>query len=111
MPAGALIDHIHDAESIAGSVDVDAAARAYESAELAFDDAAQQEHADYGRWQRSLAIATAARAYEAAELTFGEAAQQERAHYDRWQKSFGASEVARDEADRAWRAYRSAVAG
>jgi hypothetical protein len=56
-------------------------------------------------------VDAAARAYEAAELAFDEAAQNERAQYERWQESFGASEVARDEADRAWRHYRSAVAG
>jgi hypothetical protein len=53
----------------------------------------------------------AARAYEAAELAFDDAARIERAQYERWQESFGASEVARDEADRAWRAYRSTVGG
>jgi len=56
-------------------------------------------------------VAAAARAYEAAELAFDEAATAERVQYERWQESFGASEVARDEADRAWRAYRAAVAG
>ena len=53
----------------------------------------------------------AARAYEAAELAFDEAAEAERAQYERWQESFGASQVARSEADQAWRAYRTAVAG
>lgn len=53
----------------------------------------------------------AARAYEAAELAFDEAASAERAQFERWQESLGASDVARDEADRAWRRYRSAVAG
>jgi hypothetical protein len=56
-------------------------------------------------------VEAAARAYEAAELAFDEASRAERAQYDRWQESFGASEVARDEADPAWRRYRSAVAG
>ena len=56
-------------------------------------------------------VAAAARVYEAAELAFDEAAQAERAQYERWQESFGASEVARDEADLAWRRYRAAVAG
>ena len=60
---------------------------------------------------RVVDVETAARAYEVAELAFDEAAQAERAQYDRWQESFGASEVARDEADRAWRAYRAAVGG
>ena len=53
----------------------------------------------------------AARAYESAELAFSEAVEAEQAQYVRWQESFGASEVARDEADRAWRRYRAAVAG
>jgi hypothetical protein len=53
----------------------------------------------------------AARVYEAAELAFDEAAEAERAQYERWQDSFGASQVARAEADRAWRAYRAAVTG
>jgi len=52
-----------------------------------------------------------ARAYEAAELAFDDAVRAEQAQYERWQESFGASEVARCEADRAWRAYRSSVAG
>lgn len=56
-------------------------------------------------------VDAAARAYEAAELAFSDAAEAERAQYERWQESFGASEVARSEADRAWRRYRSAVAG
>jgi len=56
-------------------------------------------------------VEAAARAYEAAELAFDEAAEAERAQYERWQDSFGASQVARAEADRAWRAYRTAVAG
>lgn len=55
-------------------------------------------------------VEAAARAYEAAELAFDEAAAAERSQYDRWQESFGASEVAKDEADRAWRRYRAAVA-
>ena len=58
-----------------------------------------------------LDVAAAARAYEAAELAFDEAAEAERAQYERWQESFGASQVARSEADRAWRAYRTAEAG
>ena len=53
----------------------------------------------------------AARAYEAAEFAFNDAVEAEQAQYARWQESFGASEVARDEADRAWRRYRTAVAG
>ncbi len=56
-------------------------------------------------------VDAAARAYESAELAFNESIETERAQYDRWQESFGASEVARDEADRAWRRYRAAVAG
>jgi hypothetical protein len=56
-------------------------------------------------------VDAAARAYEAAELAFDEAASAERAQFERWQDSLGASDVARSEADRAWRAYRSAVAG
>lgn len=55
-------------------------------------------------------VEAAARAYEAAELAFNDAAEAERAQYERWQESFGASEVAKIEADRAWRHYRSAVA-
>jgi hypothetical protein len=58
-----------------------------------------------------LDVHAAARAYESAELAFDEAAEAERAQYERWQESFGASQVARAEADRAWRAYRGAVAG
>jgi hypothetical protein len=54
-------------------------------------------------------VAAAQRAYEAARVAFDEAAHDERAHFERWQESFGASEVARDEAARAWRAYRAAV--
>ncbi len=53
----------------------------------------------------------AARAYESAELAFSEAVEAEQVQYGRWQESFGASEVARDEADRAWRRYRTAMAG
>ena len=56
-------------------------------------------------------VEAAARAYEEAELAFDEAAEAERTQYERWQESFGASQVARVEADRAWRAYRAAVAG
>jgi hypothetical protein len=56
-------------------------------------------------------VEAAARAYEAAELAFNDAAEAERAQYERWQESFGASEVAKGEADRAWRRYRAAVAG
>lgn len=56
-------------------------------------------------------VDAAARAYESAELAFNESIETERTQYDRWQESFGASEVARDEADRAWRRYRAAVAG
>jgi hypothetical protein len=56
-------------------------------------------------------VEAAARVYEAAELAFDEAAEAERAQYERWQDSFGASQVARAEADRAWRAYRAAVSG
>ena len=56
-------------------------------------------------------VAAARRTYEAAELVFDESAQDERVQYERWQESFGASQVARDEADRAWRAYRAAVNG
>lgn len=56
-------------------------------------------------------VDAAARAYESAELAFSEAIEAEQAQYARWQESFGASEVARNEADRAWRRYRSAVAG
>ena len=56
-------------------------------------------------------VDAAARAYESAELAFNEAVESEQAQYARWQESFGASEVARDEADRAWRRYRSAVTG
>jgi hypothetical protein len=56
-------------------------------------------------------VEAAARVYEAAELAFDEAAEAERAQYERWQDSFGASQVARAEADRAWRAYRAAVTG
>jgi hypothetical protein len=58
-----------------------------------------------------MGVDAAARAYEAAELAFDEAAEAERKQFERWQDSLGASEVARAEADRAWRAYRSAVAG
>ena len=54
-------------------------------------------------------VAAAQRAYEAAQVAFDEAAQDERAHFERWQDSFGASEVARDEAARAWRTYQTAV--
>jgi hypothetical protein len=60
---------------------------------------------------RVVDVAAAWRAYEAAELAFDEAAQDERAQYERWQESFGASQVARDEADRARRAYQAAVNG
>jgi hypothetical protein len=56
-------------------------------------------------------VDAAARAYEAAELAFDEAAEAERVQFERWQHSLGASDVARAEADRAWRSYRTAVAG
>ena len=56
-------------------------------------------------------VDAAARAYEAAELAFNDAAEVERAQFERWQDSLGASDVARAEADLAWRRYRSAVAG
>ena len=56
-------------------------------------------------------VEAAARTYEAAELAFNDAAKAERVQYERWQDSFGASQVAKDEADRAWRRYRAAAAG
>lgn len=48
-------------------------------------------------------------AYERAEVVCDEAAEAEQAAFARWQELLGAYEVARDESDRAWRAYSAAV--
>lgn len=52
MPAGVLVGE---------RVDVDAAARAYESAEVAFDEAAAAERAQYDRWQESFGASEVAK--------------------------------------------------
>jgi hypothetical protein len=85
------------------TVDVDGAARAYESAELEYDDAVSAERVQYGRWRAALTASDVARS-EVASLA-------ERAQYERWTAALEAADVARGEADRAWRTYRAAVAG
>ena len=49
------------AAGTAERVDVEAAARAYEAAELAFDEAASAERAQYDRWQESFGASEVAK--------------------------------------------------